>query len=70
MTNRPFDGTIQPGDCIRLTHFSKVMRGTTAMFKAPKGHVFVAVFLGTEPKQGTPPLDIMVTLEALGWRKP
>lgn len=32
--------------------------------------VFVVIVLGTEPKDGTDPLDVVACLEAMGWTPP
>jgi hypothetical protein len=67
MTEKSFDGTIAPGDCVRLSSLASVMQTITAHFSAGKGLVFVAVILGKEPKDGSQPLDLVRAMNELGW---
>lgn len=54
------------GDVIRMTHFADTSPGLITHWKAEKGQVFLAVLIGTEPKDGTALLDIGKAIRALG----
>ena len=63
------------GDVLRLTSLrnnfvpdrKKEVGLLSVSFKAPKGEIFVAVFLGVEPKDGSAPLDIDAVMNMMGW---
>lgn len=56
------------GDVVTTGPSLTVYQGRSSFgFKAPAGHRFVVLVLGTEPKDGSAPLDGDAVLRQLGW---
>jgi hypothetical protein len=57
-------GDVLPTKTLRVVH-----PGGWADFKPPKGEQFVVVLLGSEPVDGSNPLDPIAVFHALGWQE-
>jgi hypothetical protein len=65
---------MKPGDVIRMKSIRSyqdgpVVRGYST-WKPPEGQIFVCLLLGTEPLDGSDPLDANKRLEEFGWKPP
>jgi len=60
---------MKPGDIISTTHVTVVFPKTTLHYSSGKKDYFVFICLGTEPRDGSNPLDPIKRLNELGWRR-
>ena len=55
------------GDVVPMTYIRVVHDNGWTGYKAPKGERFLVVLLGSEPVDGSRPLDPAAVFHALGW---
>jgi hypothetical protein len=66
---------LSPGDVVAMTS-AQVLLGDPkgeylrTSYKSKPSHRMVFLFLGSEPRSGKPPLDVVERLYALGWSHP
>lgn len=62
---------MKPGDLILTSHIRNYFwpEKGWAGYKAEKDEAFVFIFLGTEPRDSSRPLDPIKKLNELGWKK-
>lgn len=58
-------GDVLPTKSLRVVHDNGWLN-----YKAPTGERFVVVLLGSEPVDGSKPLDPIAVFEELGWKRP
>jgi hypothetical protein len=69
------DDSIYQGDVVhtlRIDRYASCRDGASLVqtFRAPKGHRFVFLYLGYEPRDGSAPFDSIAALKAMGWTPP
>lgn len=57
-------GDVLPMASIRVVHATGWLN-----YKAPKGERFIVVLLGSEPVDGSKPIDPKAVFNALGWHE-
>ncbi len=57
------------GDIVNTTYIQQILGTMKLYYKAGKGKQYVFVFLGTENKDGSDPVDLEKTMGRLGWGK-
>jgi hypothetical protein len=55
------------GDVLTVKYIRVVHENGWTGYKAPEGERFLVVLLGSEPLDGTQPLDPKAVFHALGW---
>ncbi len=58
---------MKPGDVVYTTHIRASFPGMTFDYSAGKKDRFVFIFLGSEPRDGSKPIDPLERLNELGW---
>jgi hypothetical protein len=59
------------GDVVTTGGGLTVYQGRSSFgFKAPAGHRFVVLVLGSEPTDGSAPVDPVAVLKGMGWTPP